>query len=137
MNRITLVLAGAALMGLASCTTAPPQQTSLQAEQQLQRLLAGKVAGPSTSCIPDYHASASSLVAANAIAFRVNPGLVYVTNTANSGCEGLTNPRYALVVTSHGPSGLCSGDIVQVRDLQTGTMIGSCSLSEFTPYRNP
>lgn len=134
MHRIALLLAGAAL---ASCAAPPPGPTAsdLQSQNQLQAMLAGKVAGPSMSCIPQYHSSASSIVAPGAFAFRVNPGLVYVMNTAGTGCEGLTDPRYALVVTSHGPNTLCSGDIVQVRDLQAGTLVGSCTLGNFTPYR--
>lgn len=136
MHRITFVLAGAALMGLASCTTGAMEPSGLQAQQKLQALLAGKVAGTPTSCIPNYNASASTLLAPDAIAFRVNPALVYVSNTAGSGCQGITDSRLAVVVNSHGPTSLCSGDIAQIRDLQAGTLVGSCSLGEFTPYRS-
>lgn len=134
MHRIALVVAGAAL---ASCsTTQGPLPSDIRSQQQLVAMLAGKVAGQPMSCIPEYQSSATSLIAPGAFAFRVNPGLTYVMNTVGTGCEALTNPSYALVVTSHGPNTLCSGDIVQVRDLQAGTLVGACPLGEFTPYRN-
>jgi len=134
----TLILTAAAAAAVASCTTAPPVPQAARAEQKLQQMLAGKVAGPPTGCISAIDAAnASSTIAPNAIAFRVNPGLVYVSNTAGSACQGLAGDRYALVTRSSGPGGLCRGDIVQVRDLQTGIMVGSCSLGEFTRYSRP
>lgn len=131
MRSISL-LVGAGI--LASCTTSPPAPSGMEAQARLQQMLAGKVAGAPMSCIPDYHSSASTLMAPGAIAFRVNPGLVYVMNTAGTGCEGLTNPHNTLVVKSHGPNTLCSGDTVEIRDLQAGMLVGSCLLGEFTPY---
>lgn len=124
------------VLALAACTTAPPPPEGAMAQQRLNALLAGKVAGPPTECIPTTAASSHSLIAPGAIAFSTNPGKVYVSNVAGTGCEGLANPRYSLVSTSHGSS-LCSGDIVQVRDLQTGVMAGACSLGVFTPFTRP
>jgi hypothetical protein len=124
------------IFALAACTAAPAPPEAAVAEHQLNALLAGKVAGPPTECIPTTQASSHSLISPGAIAFSSNPGRVYVSNVAGSGCEGLSDPRYSLVSTSHG-STLCSGDIVQVRDLQTGAMAGACSLGPFTPYTRP
>ncbi|MGN6849553.1 MAG: hypothetical protein ACTHJK_08795 [Sphingomicrobium sp.] len=121
---------------LAACTTAPPPPDAVVAQNNLNTLLAGKVAGPSTECIPTAQSGSPSFIAPGAIAFSSNPGKVYVSDVRGSGCEGLANPRYSLVSTSHGSS-LCSGDIVQVRDLQTGVMVGACSLGTFTAYTRP
>jgi hypothetical protein len=124
------------VLALAACTAAPPPPQAAVAQHQLNALLAGKVAGPPTECIPTSQASSHSLISPGAIAFSTNPGKVYVSNVAGSGCEGLSDPRYSLVSTSHGSS-LCSGDVVQVRDLQTGVMVGACSLGPFTPFTRP
>ncbi|HEY7959849.1 MAG TPA: hypothetical protein VID20_07310 [Sphingomicrobium sp.] len=125
-----------AVLALAACTTAPPTPEAAVAEHQLNSLLAGKVAGAPTECIPTFQSNSASLIAPGAVAFVPNPGKIYVSNITGSGCEGLANPRYSLVSTSHGSS-LCRGDIVQVRDLQTGVMVGACSLGAFTPYARP
>ena len=121
---------------LAACTTAPPPPDAAVAQHRLGSLLAGKVAGPATECIPTSESSSHSVIAPGAIAFSSNPGKIYVSDVRGSGCEGLANPRYSLVSKSHGSS-LCSGDIVQVRDLETGVMVGACSLGAFTPYTRP
>jgi hypothetical protein len=125
-----------AVLALGACTTAPPPPDSAVAQHQLSALLAGKVAGPPQNCIPSFQSGSPSLIAPTAVAFTVNPGKVYVSDVAGTGCEGLANPRYSLVSNSHGSS-LCSGDIVQVRDLETGSMVGACSLGAFTPYTRP
>jgi hypothetical protein len=125
-----------AALALAACTTAPPAPEAAVAQQNLNTLLAGKVAGPVTECIPTFQSSSPSMIAPGAIAFTGNPGKIYVSDVAGTGCEGLANPRYSLVSTSHGSS-LCRGDVVQVRDLQTGVMVGACSLGAFTPYTRP
>lgn len=125
-----------AVAALAACTSTPPPPDSVVAQNKLNTLLAGKVAGRPTECIPTTQAGSPSFIAPGAIAFTRDPGKVYVSDVRGTGCEGLANPRYSLVSTSHG-SNLCSGDIVQVRDLQTGAMVGACSLGEFTPYTRP
>jgi hypothetical protein len=125
------------VLALAACTAGPPPPPEgVMAQQQLNVLLAGKVAGRPTECIPTMQANSPSFIAPGAIVFSPNPGRAYVSNVAGTGCEGLANPRYSLVSSSHGSS-LCAGDIVQVRDLQTGVMAGACSLGPFTPFTRP
>jgi hypothetical protein len=126
----------AAAVAIAGCTAAPPVPEGAQADHRLQAMLAGKVAGPPVSCIPGYNsAHATSVIAPGAIAFQVNPGLVYVSNVDGSGCENSSGPNYSLVTKSYGS--LCSGDQVQIRDLQTRALVGACSLAPFVPYRSP
>ena len=134
MRKLVLLSAGAAL---AACTTAPPQDQRAAAQQQLAQLLAGKVAGAPVECIPNYHTSSPSVITPTAIAFQATPGRIYVSNTVGSGCEGVGGPAYSLATTQHGTSTLCAGDLVQIRDLQAGTMAGSCSLTQLVPYTTP
>ena len=131
MRKFALLIAPAAV---AACTTSPPQDERLAAQQHLNQLLAGKVAGGPIQCIPDYHTSSPSVITPDALAFQPNPGRIYVSSTAGSGCEGVAGQTYSLVTTSRGPSGLCAGDAVQIRDLHTGVMAGACTLSPFVPY---
>lgn len=133
MRRFALVIATA---GLAGCAMAPQQDERGAAQRQLAQMLAGKVAGPTMECIPEYHAGARSLVTPQAIAFEPNPGRIYVSSTAGTGCEGVAGERYSIVATSPG-SRLCAGDQIQVRDLQTGVMSGACALTPFVPYSRP
>ena len=131
MRKFALLIAGA---GLAACTMGPQQDERLAAQQHLAQLLAGKVAGGQVQCIPDYHTSSPSVITPDAIAFEPNTNRVYVSSTSGSGCEGVSGQTYSLVTTSRGPSGLCAGDAVQIRDLHTGIMAGACTLSPFVPY---
>jgi hypothetical protein len=133
MRRLILLVASAAV---ASCTTAPPMADATS-QQRLAALLAGKTAAPPVDCIHNYQSNAPAVITPNAIAFDVSRSQVYVSSTVGSGCEGLSNPMYTLVSTSHGPGGLCRGDIVKVIDPQTRMMVGSCSLSAFVPYTRP
>ena len=135
MRILPTIATAVAIAALRGCTGNPPSAT-MQTDAQLQQLPAGKTAGPAVSCIPQHQAGTSASVATpSALAFQVNPGLVYVSNVEESGCADAANPNYSLVTTSHG-SDLCSGDRVEVRDLVTHGFHGACTLSSFVPYRN-
>ena len=134
MRKLALLAAGCSL---AACAANPSQDDRMAAQQHLAALLAGKVADRQVECVPDYHSSSRTILTPQAIAFEANPGLVYVSSTAGNGCEGIVGSRYSLVTTSHGTSGICAGDQVQVRDLQTGLMAGACTLQPFVPYKRP
>ena len=99
----------------------------------MQAVLAGKVAQAPRDCIPNTQAGSPSIITPDAIAFQVNPGLVYVSSVTESGCEGASDPTYTLVTRSNGPS-LCSGDRVEIHDPHTRVLVGACTLSPFTPY---
>ena len=130
MRKIMMIAAGAA--ALAGCAQAPAPQ-GVQATQRLQALLAGKVAQPPRDCIPATQAGSPSIVTPDAVAFTVNPGLVYVSSVTGSGCEDASDPTYTLVTRSNGP-GLCSGDKLEIHDPHTRVLVGACTLSQFTPY---
>jgi|KBSMisStaDraftv2_1062788.scaffolds.fasta_scaffold10890_3 hypothetical protein len=134
MRNSLIILAASAVM--AGCTQAPPPgQGAAAADTRLEALIAGKVAGPPVSCLPSiYNSTVKQEITSTAIAFVASPGLVYVNDVRGSGCEGTNGPMDSLVRKSHG-SDLCSGDIVEIRDLQANTSHGSCSLSAFVPYQ--
>lgn len=137
MRSLSVIATAAAVAAISSCTTSPQLPAAVQADQQVQQMIAGKVASAPTGCIPSYHSGASTVIAPNAIAFRVDPGTVYLSDTSGSGCAGLAGSRYALVTQARGSAGLCRGDIVQVRDLQNDIVIGSCALGDFVRYSRP
>ena len=133
MRSMSLILMTAAL---AACTTAPePAGRSAQAQAELQQLLAGRAAGPTMSCLPNYTARSGNMVVIDdsTIAFRNVGGNVYVNNVRAGGCARLASGFYSLVTRTSGSS-LCSGDIAEVMDLSTGVSAGTCVLGDFVPY---
>jgi hypothetical protein len=134
MSRVSLVLAGAALAALTSCTTAPPEPSGARADARLQQLLAGKVAGPPVDCLPSFNTSNMTVIDESTIAYRRSPTEVYVTHM-NGPCTDLGNPSFALL-TRQFATNTCSGDIAQVIDTSTHMSVGSCVFGKFTPYRS-
>lgn len=122
----------AAAVTLASCSTAlsdPPR--TARAEAQFQRLIAGKVAGQPVSCISDLRSN-MTVIDDGLVVFRQG-AKVYTNNFRGGSCSPLGSGFYALLTRSGG-SGLCSGDIADVVDTNSGMTVGSCALGEFTPY---
>ncbi len=117
-----------------ACTTAPQQAPirSVEAEQHLNKLLAGKAAGEPVNCLPSWQSDDMVVVDDNTVVFRDSSRRVYV-NTFSSGCSNLGSGWYTLVTRRTGGS-LCSGEIAQVVDLNSGMTVGSCSFGEFVPY---
>lgn len=117
---------------LAGCMTQPPPTRTAEAEAQFQRLTAGRVAGPSLTCLPSYRADNMVRIDEGTVVFK-DGDTVYV-NRLHGQCDGLNSGFYTLVTRSHG-SGLCRGDIAHVTDISTGMVVGSCAMGEFIPYR--
>jgi len=132
MRRISLLLLGTIV---ASCTTAPPPQEarSAQGEQELQQLLAGKVAQRPVNCLPHYSANDMRVIDDETIAYRDSGRRTYVTHM-NGVCSNLAAGHSALVTRLVGSPDVCRGDIAHVVDTATGMTIGSCSYGDFTPY---
>jgi hypothetical protein len=133
MRCISLLVAGAAL---ASCTTAPPAPVmrSAGAQATYERLLAGKVAGPSVSCIPAFNSNDMRTIDAQTLAFRVGGATTYVARLS-PGCEQLGRGTYTLLTRQYGGGGLCRGQIAQVVDPLNGIGVGSCVIEDVTPFR--
>lgn len=117
----------------AGCTTAVPQPRTAAAEQHLQRLLAGKIAGAPQSCLPSYRSSSDMVVIdGDTVLFR--DGGRRVWRTEMRGHCGLLGSHYTLVTRTFGGQGPCGGDIAQLVDLPSGMTVGSCVWGDFVPY---
>jgi hypothetical protein len=134
MRSMSLLFMTAAV---AACSTAPPPASRMaDAQAELQRLTAGRVAGPAMNCLPGYRSRTAQMVVIdnNTVAFRNPGGPVYINHLKAGSCSGLNSGFYSLVTKSHGALGLCSGDQAQVVDTANGVTVGTCVLGEFTPY---
>ena len=135
MRGISLLLIS---VGLVACTTTAAQQQPLRSpakQQEFDRLLAGKVAGPPQHCLPTYNQNDMVVIDEQTIAFRQGSSRVYV-NHMEGGCSNLGGP-YALVTKQFGSAQLCRGDIGQVVDLTNHFTVGSCVFGDFVPYTRP
>lgn len=128
--RETFVLAVA--LALAGCATQPESVTRTAAAQaELDKLLAGKTAGTPISCLQHYRANDMVRIDDNTIAFKQG-SRVYVNHLRGT-CSNLSNGFYSLVTRSNG-MGLCQGDIAEVRDNNSGMIVGACGMGDFIPY---
>ena len=135
MRGISLLVIG---VGLVACTTTAAQQQPFRSaakQQEFDRMLAGKVAGPPQSCLPTYHQNDMVVIDESTIAFRQGSSRVYV-NHMQGGCSNLGG-AYALVTKQFGSANLCRGDIGQVVDLTNHMTVGSCVFGDFVPYSRP
>ena len=137
MRALPLLAAAAVIgLGLAACAMTeppPPRAASPQAQAELARLIDGRTAGPTVSCVPGYPTDQFYTIDENRIAIRTGGG-VYV-NQLNGPCHNAGLTGYSLRTRRPAGSGLCRGEIVEVIDSATGTMVGSCSLGDFVTYR--
>lgn len=129
------IFASAVCLILSSCASQPPSPTQLaQSRAELQKLIGGKVAGQPITCLPHYRANDMVRIDDSTIAFR--QGTTVYVNHLRGECSNLKDSFYALVTHGNG-SGLCNGDIAQVRDVSHGMIVGSCGLGDFIPYTKP
>ncbi|HVM36918.1 MAG TPA: hypothetical protein VM265_00810 [Sphingomicrobium sp.] len=135
MHRLSLVVTGAIALGACSTAVSEPQTRSARAETQLQQLLAGKVAGPPVSCLPNHRGNEMVVIDDNTLLFRQSGSLVYRAELEGS-CSRLGSGFYALKTNRFGGGGLCRGEIAEVVDVQNGFSVGSCAFGDFVPYRS-
>ena len=134
--RSTAIFGATALAVLASCSTAPVQETrSPKAARELADALAGRTPGPPLRCIPNYRANQMQVIDDFTILFR-DGRTVYVQNP-RGGCRGLGLGGYTLVTRQFGTSELCQNDINHTVDLQTGMQGSACIFGPFVPYTKP
>lgn len=137
MSRAIKALFGLPLLTLlASCTTGPSQYTrSPEAQQELDRALAGRVPGKPVNCIPSYRSTDMQVIDDWTILFK--DGSTVYLQTPRGGCPGINSFGNVLVTKLHGTTQLCSGDINHLVDPVSGMGGGACVFSEFVPYRKP
>jgi len=118
---------------LAGCSAGVATDTvrSVKAETRLGQILAGKVAGRTQSCISRLDAERQTVIDGRTIIYNGNRSRLYRTEIAS--CPALDN-RSTLIRRSTS-TGICSGEIFEVRDSGTGFSHGSCSYGDFTEYR--
>ena len=130
-----LIAVGTAVL-LASCSTAPVQETrSPKAARELASALVGRTAGPPVRCLPNYRTTQMQVIDDWTILYR-DGRTVYVQNP-RGGCRGLGIGGYTMVTRQYGTSQMCDGDFSQLVDLSTGMGGGSCVFGPFTPYTKP
>lgn len=124
-----------AFLGLSACSgpAREPVRTA-RAETRLTEALAGLVPGEPQRCLSQFRRNEQEIVDRGTILYRQGRDLVY-RNDPLGGCGSL-DPTRTLVVTSFNGD-YCRGDIVRVLDPSTGTIVGSCSFSDFVPYTRP
>lgn len=131
MRGLSALIVGATL---ASCAATGEQPTrSAQKQQEYQRLIAGKVAGPPVSCLPTYNANDMIVIDEQTVAFRQGGSHVYIAHMPG-GCSNLGRPPYVMVTKQFGTAQLCRGDIARIVDTTNRITVGSCVFGDFTPY---
>lgn len=124
---IPALIAAAAL----AATPAVSAREKLAPEDQLAKLLQGRVAGEPQDCISLFNARSSQIINKTAIVYK--SGGTYWVNRPRSGAESLDDDD--ILVTRTNSSQLCSIDAVQLHDRTSHMYNGFVSLGEFVPYR--
>ena len=121
---------------LASCALAVALASPAAARHdtpdvQLQKLLAGRVAGPPVRCLPFDTNIHSQIIDGKAIVYH--SGSTLYVNTPRSGADSLDDDD--VLVTRMFESRLCDVDTVNLIDRSTGFSRGFVILDKFVPYR--
>lgn len=128
MKKLVIALASVSLLAAPAAVVAKPKLTP---QQQLDKLLQGRVAGKPVNCISHFDSRDMRVIDKTAIVYNAG-NVIYVNRT--------THPAHLdsddiLVSKRSGSMGPCSLDIVETHD-QTGHFWnGSVGLVEFVPYR--
>ncbi|HEX2812569.1 MAG TPA: hypothetical protein VHO04_07790 [Sphingopyxis sp.] len=124
---IPAILAAAAMLA-APAAFAKDTRTP---EQQLEKLLEGRVAGTPQDCINLAATNSSQVIDKTAIVYRV--GNTLWVNRPRGGADQLGEDD--ILVTKTTSSRLCSIDTVELHDRTSHMYSGFVSLGEFVPYR--
>lgn len=134
MNRIAsklgLVVAAGALMLAGSVADARPRLTG---EEQLAKLLEGRVAGKPVNCISLPNVQSSRVIDKTAIVY--GSGSTIYVQRPKTGAESLDSND--VLVTNLTSSQLCSIDTVQLHDRNGFFWRGFVGLDKFVPYTKP
>lgn len=120
-----------AVAALAAIPATAIAREKLAPEDQLAKLLEGRVAGEPQNCIPLSMARSSQVIDKTAIVYRV--GSTLWVNRPEGGASSLDDDD--ILVTKLSGSQLCSIDAVQLHDRSSHMYSGFVSLGKFVPYR--
>ncbi len=138
MKSIVTIVLSAAVFAIGcthgSGTGARSRAEAAKNEADLSEALAGRVAGQPQDCVEAAELGKNRSFGNGVIVFTSPTGAVLWVNRPAGGCPGLDAGR--AIQTQTPGTRLCRGDIVTVFDPFTGDRYGSCTLSEFTPYRH-
>ena len=123
---IPAIIAAAAL-----AVTPAAAKEKLPPDQQLAKLLDGRVAGEPRDCITLSNIDSSQIIDKTAIVYR-DGGTLWV-NKPRGGAESLDDDD--VLVTKTVGSQLCSIDAVQLHDRTSHFWRGFVTLDKFVPYR--
>lgn len=128
MKKTVLGFAAAcAVLAMPAATQAKPKLTP---QEQLDKLLLGRVAGKPVSCISQFDTRDMQVIDKTAIVYNAG-SVIYVNKTTNP--ESLDSD--AILVTQLHGSELCSVDVIQLHDRSGGFWRGFVGLDKFVPYR--
>jgi hypothetical protein len=124
------VLVCAALAGGSSLADARPKLTP---QQQLDKLLAGRVAGKPTTCISLLDSHDTQVIDKTAIVYGWGRTL-YVNRPTNASS---LDDDDILITKITGSSQLCRLDTINLRDRTSRAFSGFVVLNDFVPYTRP
>ena len=128
MRHLIPALFAAAAIAAAPAATA---REKLAPEDQLAKLLEGRVAGEPQDCISLSSARSSQIIDKTAIVYR--SGSTLWVNRPRSGAESLDDDD--VLVTKLTGNQLCNIDTVELHDRMSHMYSGFVSLGDFVPYR--
>ena len=103
--------------------------------ETLESAIGDRVEVATHACVMSRNLRGNRGIGENVIVFRGRTNSTVYVNRTRYACPELTRLR-TLQVSS--PTGrLCSGDIVNVVDLQSDIDYGGCALGDFVEYRRP
>lgn len=129
-SKLGCLAAAGALLLAGTVADARPR---LSGEEQLAKLLDGRVAGKPVNCINLPNVQSTRVIDKTAIVYG-SGGTLYVQRP-RSGASSLDSND--ILFTQLTMSQLCSIDIVQIRDRNGFFFRGSVALDEFVPYTKP
>ena len=125
---IPMIFAAAVLAAIPATASA---REKLAPEDQLAKLLEGRIAGEPQNCITLSMARSSQVIDKTAIVYRV--GSTLWVNRPDGGASSLDDDDVLVLKTSG--SQLCSIDTLELHDRASHMYNGFVSLGEFVPYR--
>jgi hypothetical protein len=130
VSKLGLFAAAGALMLAGTAADARPRLTG---EEQLAKLLEGRVAGKPVNCISLPNIQSSNVIDKTAIVY--GSGSTIYVQRPRTGASSLDSND--ILVTHLTTSQLCSIDTVQLRDRNGGFWRGFVGLDKFVPYTKP
>lgn len=129
-TRLAFVAAAGAMLLAGAAADARPRLTG---EEQLAKLLEGRVAGKPVNCIFLPNVQSSRVIDKTAIVY--GSGTTIYVQRPKSGASSLDSND--ILITQLTTSQLCNVDIVQLRDRNGFFFRGSVALDQFVPYTRP